>query len=109
MKTTVNVYDFRDAFKRFDRDNFSYHGLGALFEYLEEYEDSTGQEIELDVVAICCDFSEYDTPEAAASEYGWEFEDGDALEWLQDQTTAIPWESVNLDGVREGGIIVAGF
>ena len=58
MKTTISVYDFRDAFQRIRPDNFSYEGLTWLYEYFEEYENSCGEEIELDVVAICCDFNE---------------------------------------------------
>jgi hypothetical protein len=59
MKTTVSVYDFRDAFKRMGRDSqFSYEALGILFQYLEDYEEITGEEMELDVVAICCEYSE---------------------------------------------------
>lgn len=61
MKTTVSIYDFRDAFKRCGRGGqFSYDGLGVLFRYLEEYEQDTGDEIELDVIGICCDFAEND-------------------------------------------------
>jgi hypothetical protein len=58
MKTTVSVYDFREAFQKTRPNQFSYSGLGDLFEYLENYEEDTGQEIELDVISICCDFSE---------------------------------------------------
>jgi hypothetical protein len=58
MKQTVNFYDFHDAFKRIRPDNFSYEGLKALFDYLEDYEESCGEEMELDVIAICCDFTE---------------------------------------------------
>lgn len=55
MKQTVNVYSFRDAFHRMDRgDQFSYEGLGEIFEYLEE----VNPDMELDVIAICCDFSQ---------------------------------------------------
>ena len=36
MKTTVYLNEFRDAFQKIRPDNFSYEGLGALFEYLEE-------------------------------------------------------------------------
>ena len=60
MKQSVNFYDFERAFKRYERENFSYDGLKALFSYLEEYEDDTGEEVELDVIALCCEFSEYD-------------------------------------------------
>lgn len=62
MKETVTVYRFRDAFMQSDtyKNNFSYEGLHALFEYFEQLEDDIGEEIELDVVAICCDYTEYD-------------------------------------------------
>ena len=56
---TLNVYQFRDAFRAYGRnDQFSYNGLECLFDYLEEYSDSTGEPFELDVVALCCDFYE---------------------------------------------------
>jgi hypothetical protein len=59
MKTTVSRYDFERAFVDAGRkDQFSYEGLGLLFDYLEEYEESTGEEIELDVIALCCEYSE---------------------------------------------------
>lgn len=41
------------------RENqFSYEGLGILFDYLEECERDCGEEFELDVIAVCCDFAE---------------------------------------------------
>jgi len=61
MKRTINVHEFRDAFRDMNRsDNFSYEGLGILFEGLESLADETGEEYELDVIALCCDFTEYD-------------------------------------------------
>lgn len=59
MKTTINIHDFREAFRLAGRQNqFSRDGFEDLFEYLEQYEDDCGVELELDVIAICCDFSE---------------------------------------------------
>ena len=59
MKTTISVSDFRDAFYQCGRGGqFSYEALGLLFDYFEKYEDSTGVEIELDPIAVCCDFVE---------------------------------------------------
>lgn len=58
MKQTVTESMFRDAFNAIRPDNFSYEGLGHLYEYFMEYEESTGEELELDVIAICCDFNE---------------------------------------------------
>ena len=58
MKTTVSVYDFHQAFKELRPTNFSYAGLNILFDYFDEFEQESGEEMELDVIAICCDFTE---------------------------------------------------
>ena len=68
MKTTVSVYDFHQAFKELRPINFSYAGLNILYDYFEEYERDTGEELEMDVIAICCDFTE-DTWQNIASSY----------------------------------------
>lgn len=58
MKTCVTFSSFVDDFRAMDRyDQFGYQALRVIFDYLEEYEDSTGEEIELDVIAICCDYA----------------------------------------------------
>ena len=76
MYQTVNtVSTFRDEFRACGRaDNFSYEALGLLFDYFEAYEMDTGEEIELDVIAICCDFSE-DSPENIRDQYGIDGDD----------------------------------
>jgi hypothetical protein len=76
MKTTVHFDDFRHAFNSIRPDNFSREGLEQLFDYFEEYEKSTGEEIELDVIAICCDFTE-DSFENIADLYGIELDEND--------------------------------
>lgn len=59
MKQTINLQDFRDAFCRMDRkDEFSREGLEVLFNYIEELEQDIGEEIELDVIALCCNYAE---------------------------------------------------
>ena len=94
MKQTINEYQFRDAFIRMDRkENFSYTGLIALYDYLTALEDDIGEEFELDVIALCCDYSEYDL-EDLQREFGnyegetWEDME-QAIEWLEDRTTVI--------------------
>lgn len=57
----INVTEtmFKDMFVKMGRkDNFSYAGLSALYEYLIDLEDATGVPMECDVIAICCDFTE---------------------------------------------------
>jgi|LGVE01.1.fsa_nt_gb phage tail tube protein FII len=58
MKQTITRGQFIDQFKTIRPGNFSYAGLNALFDYLEEWEECQ-EELELDVIAICCDFTEW--------------------------------------------------
>lgn len=68
MKTTVRFSDFCDAFHKAGRNNnFSYDGKRALFDYLEEIEQSTGEELEFDVIALCCEYNENNTDEIIKS------------------------------------------
>ena len=56
---TVDLYQFREAFRRMNRqDQFSYEGLEVLFDYLENLSDDIGESIELDVLALCCEYYE---------------------------------------------------
>ena len=87
MKQTINEYQFRDAFMAIRPDNFSYEGLTALYGYLEQYEEDTGTEMELDVIAICCDFAE-STPSEIRQNYSID-EGIDLIEYLQERTTVI--------------------
>lgn len=95
MKNTVSRHEFERAFQDAGRkDQFSYEGLSVLFDYLEEYENSTGEEIELDVIALCCEYYE-DTVKAIADNYSIdlsECEDEDeerdtVRDYLNDNTT----------------------
>ncbi len=96
MKTTVNKSEFIDAFRRYDRyDQFGYDALCSLFDYMEQLESDAGEEIELDVIAICCEYS-VDSVEDIASSYDIDIEDMDedeardaVLEYLNDNTTVI--------------------
>ncbi len=60
MKTNVNYYQFRDWFYKNRPNNFSEQGIQTLWEICEEYEEATGQEMEFDPIALCCEYAEYD-------------------------------------------------
>jgi hypothetical protein len=60
MKTTVYFSEFCDYFRKIRPDNFSYQGLRVLFDYIEEIDNSCGEDSELDVIGLCCDFAESD-------------------------------------------------
>ena len=67
---TLSKSSFIDAFTHSSRkDQFSYEALEAIFDYLEEYSDSTGEPVEFDIVGICCDWSEMTWQEVVLS-YG---------------------------------------
>lgn len=76
MKQTVNLHQFREEFRLHERTNFSYDGLEVLFDYLTECETGSDTEFELDVIGLCCDFSE-DTPEEIQRAYGIEHDTED--------------------------------
>ena len=87
MIQTINKSEFTSTFHRAGRgDQFSYEGLIALYDYLEDYEDSTGEQIELDVIALCCDYTEYEDLEAFQEDYG---EDYQSIENIEHATTVI--------------------
>jgi hypothetical protein len=87
MKQTMDNSMFRSAFESMNRtDNFSYKSLDAMFDYFEEMERDTGVEMELDVIAICCDYQEFENVEQFNSEYGTEYESYEEI----DETAVIP-------------------
>lgn len=118
MKRYITESDFIDTFQRSDtyKGNFTYEGLTALYEYLEQYEQEIGEEIEFDMVALCCEYSEYDSAWEAMEQYqpedmptvdeptSYETRNGGgmdlvelgeaqeklALEWLEERTQVIP-------------------
>lgn len=84
------------------KDTFSYKGKRALFDYLERLEEDTGEETELDIVALCCEYTEYDGALEAAKEYDEDIEtEEEAREYLNDNTQVI-----DVDG---GGVIIQNF
>ena len=103
MIQTLRLSDFTNAFRNSDRkDQFSYEAQTILFDYFEEYEESTGEQIEFDMIGVCCEWAE-DTPENIAAAYDIEFMDykeaeKEVVEWLCDHT--------QVAGVTSKGTIV---
>ena len=80
MIKTINEYDFSKAFHNMGRgEQFSSCGLSALFEYFEMLEDE-GDQMELDVIAICCEYAEYDSLAEFQEDYSSEYESIDDRE-----------------------------
>ena len=84
MKQTINEFDFKNEFKKIRPDNFTYDGLTTLYEHLIQYEQDTGEELEFDPIAYCCEFSEYDSFEDVKKNY-----DVEDLEHLEQNTIVL--------------------
>ena len=105
MKQTVSEYQFVDSFRHAGRETqFSVPARLALFAHLEQFEEESGKELELDPVGICCEFAEYPSALSAAEAYGFkdgiDSKDETPLEWLQNRTQVVEFE---------GGIVIQQF
>lgn len=89
---------------RMDRgDNFGYKGWNAIGDYLENLSDDLGEDVEVDIVGICCEYSMSEDVSEWWEEYGvysdidsdeWEeMDDEEKLEaienYLQDNTSVV--------------------
>jgi hypothetical protein len=60
MIQTIWFSQFCDAFHSINRsEHYSYKAKKAIFNHLEEYEDSIGEQTELNIIEICCEYTEY--------------------------------------------------
>jgi hypothetical protein len=74
MHVSVTFNDFCDAFRNMNRnDQFSYEGKKVLFDFCESWEEETGQPVELDIIALCCEWYEASWQEIA-SDYSVDIE-----------------------------------
>lgn len=125
----LSAIETAELLRRDDNAAWTYRGAHALAEYLEELEDdgnrchicgSDTTRIQIDIVAIRCEYSEYKSALEAARDYGNDYsvspvDDDDnerpideviaeleayCLDWLQERTNVLPFE---------GGIIIEQF
>ena len=101
MKITLSTSQIADALRNDSNASWSYSGACALAEYLDNLDEETGEETELDVVGVRCEFTEYDSALEAAQDHGYEVDqEENALEWLQGETEVIEFQ---------GGVIIQCF
>jgi hypothetical protein len=83
MYQTITKCDFHDAFQKMGRnENFTYDARCALYYYLIDGETEHNQ-IELDVIALCCEYTE-DTIKNTLEEYNL-----NSIEELEENTTVV--------------------
>ena len=91
MIDTISLGRFQDWFQKHRPNNFSRAGQVALFYYFEEYEEDTGEQIEFDPIALCCEYTEYeDLDEFKANYTCEEYQDIEDWEGVNDYTITIP-------------------
>ena len=87
MVQTITKSDFTTAFHRMGRgEQFTYEGLNALYDYLEDLGDDIGEPIELDVIAFCCEYAEYESLQEFQEDYS---EDYQSIEEIEHATQVI--------------------
>ena len=122
LVTTIdNGYQLEQLFKECGReDHFSYEGFNALYDYLYDFSEEIGKDFKIDVIALCCDFTEYSGWEELYNEYSYSYNNesktfeelekdnelSDFKEWVQDRTTVIEVTNYKNDIV---GIIIQCF
>ena len=88
MINIMNKYDFQNDFMKVRPDQFSYKALQALWEHFEQYEEGTGDTIEFDPIAICCDYSEFQDIKEVQKNYP----DITSMKDLERETKVIPFD-----------------
>ena len=87
MIETVTRTRFINWFRQSDtyKNQFSFFAQASLYDYFEEYEEDTGEKIEFDPIAICCDYTEYENIE----EYNQDYEPVESIDKIRELTTVI--------------------
>ena len=109
MKIELSKWEAANILLKDDSAKWSYHAAYALVEYYEALEEDLGESIELDYVALRCEWSEYKSLVEWAQDYGADFDYAPADEDERDEEIR---SYINEHGTLiefDGGIIVSSF
>ncbi len=97
IKETVNEYRFTEVLLKDEYAHWSYGATKALFDYYEQLSEDIGEDIELDHVAIRCEWNEHASAIDAYNEYNRMPHNSESLarEWLEERTTVLDVENVD--------------
>ena len=89
MYTNVSEHDFINISNKYrdHKDNFSYDGKKALYKYLVDLEESIGDRFEMDWIALCCDYTEWDSKQELLEYYNEK-----SLDDIMDKTEVIEFK-----------------
>lgn len=118
MYQTLTTDEAAQMLKQDEYANWTYQGARALVEHLEELEESSGERIQFDVVAIRCDYTQYASAVEAASDVS----DWECPEWTPDDLEYASREELSEEHARQylrdhfvaaiefdGGIVLSSF
>jgi len=111
MIKTISQNEFINDFRNSEtyKNNFSYDGLVALYDYFEELEYSTNEQIEFDIVSICCEYTEYKNLKEAYSQYEGYGMSEKELEEVSEDYMRIYFEDRTQVIEFYGGVIIQNF
>jgi len=125
MYQTLTTDDAAQLLTQDKHAHWTYSGARALVAYLEELEESTGEPMEFDVVAIRCDYTQYASAvEAASDASAWTdgVSDWQCPEWGPDDLVSATREELSEKHARQylrdqfpavidfdGGIVLSSF
>jgi len=102
MKQTVNLESFMHSFHAYNRyEQFGYEALKVLFEYFED----VNPDMELDVIAICCEYSA-DTFENIRDQYDIDYDGAIEIEDQLDIVVEYLNNHTSVVGVTADNVIV---
>lgn len=102
MKPTVTMNDFVREFDECNRsNNYSPEARRAMYNYFIELEADCGCEIELDAIAICCDYTEYESIEEFQNDYSLSDIDDAIDEWRSTLEEDASDQDIDWDYIKE--------
>ena len=105
MKQTLSTLEAANILFNDEFAGWTYAAAYALVEYLEELEEETGEEMELDRIALRCEFSEYKSAVEAASYF-----DEDFSEFTDSEAVALAYFDERTNVITfEGGVLIQQF
>lgn len=105
------VGQFRQKFVDMGRDYFSDEAYCILFDFLEETSETNNQHVELDVIAMCCEFTEYCDLTELADAYSLAFteEQLEHVEECRDEILQYFTDNTHVMELNNGGFIISEF
>lgn len=88
----LDFYDFVKEFEDYNRENqFTRLGLSALYDYVLELSDESGENYTIDVIELCTTFTEYEGVGQALRDY-----DLHNYHQLAESTVILPLDDGNI-------------